>query len=385
MFTSYQQNECLPNENQPILNARGQRRSNGRLALCVVGCLVVLGILGLSLTSSNNFLTPQSLHANQELSFGRLAEQRFKESHVWKSFESQLDTLAPGSSPLSIHKLRINTGHVRDFVDIFGPAYEHETWSLIRDNMADGYQTLGEFQDIVLRGAKVNMSGFQVDDSDQVQYDNEIKPEEVQMWRDRSLDWKESFRALDHKVHIKHYLEHPSHHHMFSADSHSRKYNRFFWGGMKGKFDKDLPGMFWIGVLLRHRLKEFDHLASRFVNLTSVNDEKSHNVFHEFRKLTRSLLAVERIVPDAFLRDAAPDLRLLQTTFHDAGKINNVFNLMTHVKHNKGHKKESKDEIKKLQDSTDNLVKKFQDWMAQSTITLLGSRLTTHLTNTGRN
>lgn len=219
-----------------------------------------------------------------------------------------LPDLTNQSLPTEVKTLRITILEVRDLLDIFAFAYSpgksgRDLWSYLRSDLDEGYESLGSFQDLAHSLVEYNET-------------------DVVVGRDRCLEWKSKFQGNLYTYDYSTYLSSPS---LDTLHQRSKTHvSSLFWGNHV-RPSADLTGLQNMAKLAYRQLSLVLGSYDEVVALEHVYRRKVHDVFHEFRKLLRSVLATTSLFPEIVRPDAQqPPLVLLFQAFKGFGSVNDA-------------------------------------------------------------
>lgn len=181
--------------------------------------------------------------------------------------------------PHEAKQLRKDIGRLRDHVDLFAFAYKpgkkHDTWKDIRDELDDGYETIGSFKDLF------DVQG--VEDPADAEYDDD----EVEALRDVTLEWSGEFLDDEHQDDTGAYLGAPS-----LSKLHDRPKDdqpRFYWREAGIEPDAKLSGLKNMARLQRALIEEALEDLAETPEIGNLTKESNAVAFHDFRKRVRSI------------------------------------------------------------------------------------------------
>jgi hypothetical protein len=182
--------------------------------------------------------------------------------------------------PDEIYAERKSVLETRDLLDVFSPVYpptvgrkhpshhDKDMWVLLRSYLDDGYEILGEFQDLEASHANYTQKYF-----DQLQ--------------DEVLTWYVDFGAFRAKHDIPTYLMLPS---LTSNHYQHGKLSRLFWNNVKEHLPRgNSPAIASLHMLGANQVHTTFQYIKTIAPLTTVVDFESHAEYHEVRKLLRSI------------------------------------------------------------------------------------------------
>eukprot|EP00198_Chlamydomonas_reinhardtii_P013099 XP_001702436.1 predicted protein [Chlamydomonas reinhardtii] len=179
-----------------------------------------------------------------------------------------------------------------------------DLWLDMRADLDEGYEVLGDFQDLDHSLVEYN------------QTDMEVK-------RAVCLDWQ---RRISRHSATDRYLEFvstPLHSDELYTHKHSSK---LFWGYNGVTPDTALTGLQNLALMMRS--SQLAQLLAWYPNVTALQpddllQDPGHTTFHKFRKLIRSILAVLAEFPELLGPGRKePHTRVAERLFHDLGQTN---------------------------------------------------------------
>jgi hypothetical protein len=226
------------------------------------------------------------------LTYGELAALSLPP--LFEDVRRSLDTVGPRTAPPDVRDLRRCLGYVRDFVDVFAFAYpldEDDTWREIRDDLDEGYATMGAFKDL--------FDAQGIEDPKAARYDRRQLAER----REAMLDWLDHFRKPKLIARYADYLAHPKKHRLEHRDL-----AKLYWreAGIEPK--EELSGVENIARLERRLLGLAREELAETEHLRDIARPKTAPAFHSFRKNLRCTYKLGAFFPQIFEpgADAAP-------------------------------------------------------------------------------
>jgi len=165
---------------------------------------------------------------------------------------------------------------------------------VIRRDLDEGYEVLGNFQDLA---------------HSQVHYE----PSDVELLRSKCLVWQERFvQDMEARSYLT-FLHGPS-----KNQLHGRPLediSKLFWGFKGAHPHLHLSGYANMALLLSSLAEEAGGDAlTQLLQLPQVYEEPQHSQFHLYRKLIRSLLAVVHFFPSIIIPESVARMRSLEET-----------------------------------------------------------------------
>jgi len=208
--------------------------------------------------------------------YGELAQTLV--SNNYAKLCSEIPSLNNSTLPTNVKTLRKAILGARNMLDIFVLAYPNKTdnkkfadlWAKIRQDMDGGYEVIGAFQDLPHSGANYTEA-------------------DVIRLREPCILWKATFLANSKKWNYFEYLRNPSLRTLY----HRPSVPGFFW-----KLSGVLPDLRYSGPQNIARLAQGIILVAQskynnLLTLQNITESKNQHHFHDFRKLTRGILAIE--------------------------------------------------------------------------------------------
>jgi hypothetical protein len=203
---------------------------------------------------------------------------------------------------------------LRNVMDVFAAAYFPQTvdgqrvdvWRMIRADIADGYVTIGVFQDLSHSGAQYTQ-------------------QDLQTRREAVLAWKAAHDELAKRVKMAEYLSSPSEKDLYVVPATKRHQSTFFWRFCKHQPSPRLTGMENVQLLVNQLLDSYSERAPRILALHSILPFEVHEEFHNFRKSARAILSIRAMLPQLFADGAQPELDTLQTFYKKMGDENDTW------------------------------------------------------------
>lgn len=206
-----------------------------------------------------------------------------------------LESLNATTRPDGVKPLRINLLYARELLDMFSFAYPNVTAAnsgvivldiqaqrhadillQVRDDLNEGYEQLGAFQDLAHSLVKYNET-------------------DVEEYRAVCLNWQERFLShlflRDYTI----FLKSPSADKLF--DRPKSKLSKLFWGYNGAHPSLQLSGTANMAKLAVSLIEEADDQLPAVLEMEEIYSEPLHSRFHIYRKLIRSLLAVLQACP----------------------------------------------------------------------------------------
>ncbi|GAX84254.1 hypothetical protein CEUSTIGMA_g11677.t1 [Chlamydomonas eustigma] len=165
---------------------------------------------------------------------------------------------------------------------------------VIRRDLDEGYEVLGDFQDLAH-----SLVHYEVSD--------------VELLRSKCLVWQQHFVQNMEARGYNNFLQSPSKNHLY--DRPHKDLSRLFWGFRDTHPDPHLSGYANMALLLTSLAEEAGgDVLTEFLLLPQVYNEPQHSQFHMYRKLIRSLLAVVHFFPDIIIPDSIARMKTLEMT-----------------------------------------------------------------------
>jgi hypothetical protein len=218
----------------------------------------------------------------KDITFGELAQQLLP-VYYDDMLSGLVAVMSDHVMPDEIYAQRKSVLETRDLMDVFSPVYppttttgnKHEgsshnkdMWVLLRSYLDEGYEILGEFQDLYASHANYTQQYF-----DKLQ--NEV------------LTWNLDFAVFREKHDISAYLQAPS---LTNKHYQHGKVSRLFWNNVKRHLPRgNSPAVASLHMLGAQQINTTFQCMSLISPLTSVLDFESHAEYHEVRKLLRSI------------------------------------------------------------------------------------------------
>ncbi|MDX2093810.1 MAG: hypothetical protein SFX73_38600 [Kofleriaceae bacterium] len=270
------------------------------------------------------------------LSYGALAL-----SKVPTSFDTTIAGLAVIDADVMPHEpkaVRKQLAELRDYLDLFAYAYptsHGDPWKDIREELDDGYETIGEFKDMFDRQG--------VTDPRQAVYD----PTELADKRAPVVAW--TAELLAQRVDVRLYLAKPSPSNMHERDRDDL--SQFFWGATKIEPSKSRSGLKNMAKLTRELLDLALEDYDTVLDVRDIHKVENQEVFHDFRKRIRSIGRMPGYFPAIMDPDddVTEQLALLTEAVTKYGEINDLITKYAHEPDG-DLKEEIADEWKALRD-----------------------------------
>jgi len=201
------------------------------------------------------------------------------------------DAVAPFDDDIMPHEakaMRKQIGTMRDMVDLFAFAYprgkHRDRWVEIRDELDDGYETIGSFKDL--------FDVQNVEDPADAVYDDD----ELNERRDAALAWVVEFHDDEHQLELANYLGAPKLHEL--QDRPNDDMPRFYWREADLEPDEDLSGLKNMARLQRELIAKARGDLEDTKKLDDLTDEDEAVSFHDFRKRIRSIAKMAGYFPE---------------------------------------------------------------------------------------
>jgi len=258
---------------------------------------------------------------------------------AWDEFNAataQIDKFNETTMPREAMPVRMAILRARTELDIFvfamplvSTTIKNDTWSRIRNDLADGFCTVGSF--LSLHTMNVNMTN-----------------KEMKKRRNAVLKWKASFVNNSNHHGYAGYLKTISQNTFFYRPD--TVLSPMFWGGIKGRPDAKYTGYQNIAQLAQGILKQVIDLYDNLVNVNNIYDhEKS---FTTYRKLSRSLRTTLHLFPSilsqkslearAFTCTSANIVTSFNNVTQSLEEIGAILKAVDYYKDNKQNKKRAK-------------------------------------------
>jgi len=217
--------------------------------------------------------------SNATLSYGQLAQ--IMAPPAYRNILQYLPEFNKHTTPGQVETLRKSILVARDYLDIFVFAYPNmsivdqsseDQWKILRDTLDDGYEIIGDFQDL-------NHS------------DVDYSHHEEEKRRQICLDWIIHFENLNGKHNFALVVKSASLGHFFYRSS--KDLSPFFWGSIQALPLLSLSALQNVALMERSLIQV---LASNFPIITTlekVYKTEKYDILHEYRKVIRSVIAVE--------------------------------------------------------------------------------------------
>ncbi len=215
---------------------------------------------------------------------------------------SQLGTITKKVMPTDVQQLRYSIAELRDLVDVFAYAYptdgDKDTWKKVRDDLDEGYESLGNFKDLYdAQGAP---------GADKAKYD----PAKLAELRQKVLDWKNHFDQDERLDAYREYLASPKKNKI--TERKKGDLSSHYWGDAGIEPDKSLSGVENLakleGVLLGNANDELE----KTTELRKLHKDQAQEDFHSFRKQFRATTKLAGYFPQLFTdQDPKANLPLL--------------------------------------------------------------------------
>jgi hypothetical protein len=225
-----------------------------------------------------------------------------------------LEAFGPETLPHQAKGLRKQIAVVRDHLDLFVYAYpatkKKDRWQKIREDLDDGYESMGGFKDLF------DVQG--VDDPADASYD----ADEVAELRADVLDWQAFVLAPDRVAAAQAYLDAPELDDLEKRDADEMP--RFYWSEAGIEPDLDDSGLDNLARLQRKLIDEARDDLADTRKLDKLHKTSQQVAFHDFRKRLRSIEKVGGYFPSIFGGAAPPaaDFALLVEAVDRYGAIN---------------------------------------------------------------
>lgn len=212
------------------------------------------------------------------------------------------------TNPGTISALRKQLLLTRTYLDIFCYAYEltechgGDCFLVLRKTLNKGYTLIGDFDDL--------------------QHVNYTESDRIKLLG-RCLEWKQEFRDDIDNNNFKKYLTNVSTHMVMRPKS---DLSIDFWGNVTAVPDGNLSGYQNIGLLSTGQLKDCINAYTFTVNLEDIWNKQYHNLFHDYRKLIRSINFVGNYFPAVYSQNIKTEIHQLEKAYTLLGKINDLIN-----------------------------------------------------------
>jgi hypothetical protein len=239
---------------------------------------------------------------------------------------SQMPIFTSSVKPGDVYTTRKIMLKTRDLMDVFSPVYPNKTgsmdmWKSIRNQLDQGYQIVGEFQD--LHNAYVRYSKQQLED-----------------YRGRVLVWKRGFAKFQKTYDVPTFLAAPT------LESFYHQESRLFWQTLPTRAKGADPATPCLQLLGSRQLERTLRYLKHAYPYTSVMNESAHQQYHNLRKELRSLvdefeLFGSVMIPTTYESDSA--IEMLKRARKWLGDINDDWTAYSiYVDLNKYHKKQER-------------------------------------------
>ena len=242
--------------------------------------------------------------------YGDMAAQLLVPAYV--RLEGLLAQFGPETLPHEAKDLRKEIGRVRDFMDIFAYAYPHaggfDLWEDRREDLDDGYESMGAFKDIFDRQG--------LEDPTLAVYD----AVEVSEARQTVLSWHARFQSRAGL--FRAYISDPSKNNVFKRKKDDL--SPIYWGGTSIHPQEDDKGLKTIGRLERDLLDEARGDLEELLDTGKITKPNHEERFHDFRKALRGTEKIATYVPQIVDRGekATELLAKIEETVDRFGLIN---------------------------------------------------------------
>jgi len=183
-----------------------------------------------------------------------------------------LTQLTLGTMPANVYTVRKGLLTARDMLDVFSPVYTNNTngvdlWGIVRKSLDDGYTLVGNFQDL---------------DHSHVSYTEK----DLETRRNATLDWKESFVALEAKYDVVNFVSGPE----LMMYTHLNE-SSFYWKYVKmsmrpkGSAEAHTALQYLLFTQINTSLAYYDFV---YPYISVINDS-IHTIFHDYRKMLRTM------------------------------------------------------------------------------------------------
>lgn len=260
---------------------------------------------------------------------------------------TNIDTsiLNQDSNPGDLGKLRKQLLLTRTYLDIFIYAYpingtgkyqDVDCSEVLRKNLNKGYTAIGNFDDL--------------------QHVNYTKSDRSKLLN-KCLNWKSDFNKDIDNYNFKEYLNNVSEVIYLRP---KKELSVDFWGNISFIPTRVLGGYQNIGMLASGQLNisliDYDYT----VGLENIWETKYHNIFHDYRKLIRSINFLANKFSEIYSVDVSKYIQHLEKAYTSLGKINDLIN--EYVYYNKNG--DSGKAARKQQEIVDKW-KDLRDWFNQ--------------------
>lgn len=221
--------------------------------------------------------------------------------------------------PGHLSKLRKQLLLTRTFLDIFAYAYPTggpvgteggDRFEILRKILNKGYTLIGNFDDL--------------------QHVNFTEADRIKLL-DKCLEWKGSYLDDIDNYNFKMYLNNVSKNVIVrNKDTLSID----FWGNITAVPTDSLSGYQNLGLLAKGQL---NNCIDRYTYTTSLKDiwnKEYHELFHDYRKLVRSINFVADHFPEIYTSSVKNYVQTLEKAYGLLGKINDLINEYTYYVHN---------------------------------------------------
>jgi len=258
-------------------------------------------------------------------------------------FEFSSETL-----PHEAKDLRKQLVTVRDILDVFSHNFLHELelWNEIRDNLDKGYTVIGDYKDLFDADPKA-VEAFAQNRTPKYSDSEKLKDR-----RKKVLKWKEKyFQPSGIKEQIEELFSNIKP--LQTEPMQSRKFSRFFWGGVT-----ELPSEFLNPAENARILATAQAVLAReehpeVLNIEDLTSHEGEILFHDHRKRLRTIVKICRLA-NSFSKDSC-EQDAIEKLANLVVKLGDIEDLIITGRHFEEVKKK-----KKAKEAYESAVKKFK-------------------------
>jgi len=217
--------------------------------------------------------------SNATLSYGQLAQ--IMAPPAYHNILQYLPEFNKHTTPGQVETLRRTIRTARDYLDIFVFAYPNisivdesseDQWKILRNTLDDGYEIIGDFQD--LNHSDVDYSKHEEEKRRQVCLDWIIHFE--------NLNGKHNFALVVKSASLGRFFERPS-----------KDLSSFFWGSVQALPSQSLTALQNVALMERSLIQVLASEYPIIITLEKVYKKENYDILHEYRKVVRSVIAVQ--------------------------------------------------------------------------------------------